>query len=94
MSPDIAVYTLLLFVGIQLIEGYILQPLIEARAVDLAPALVIVIVMQLVFGTLFGFAGVALAAPACCRFGRASGNALYRRCARRSLQTKGKAGRG
>jgi predicted PurR-regulated permease PerM len=61
ISPDMAVYTLLLFVGIQLVEGYILQPLIEARAVDLAPAMVIV--MQLVFGTLFGFAGVALATP-------------------------------
>jgi len=61
ISPDLALYTLLLFVGIQLVEGYVLQPLIEARAVDLAPALVIV--MQLVFGTLFGFAGVALATP-------------------------------
>lgn len=61
ISPDMAVYTLLLFVGIQLVEGYVLQPLIEARAVDLPPALVIV--MQLVFGTLFGFAGVALATP-------------------------------
>jgi len=61
ISPDLALYTVLLFVGIQLVEGYVLQPLIEARAVDLPPALVIV--MQLVFGTLFGFAGVALATP-------------------------------
>ncbi len=61
ISPDLALYTALLFVGIQLVEGYVLQPLIEARAVDLPPALVVV--MQLVFGTLFGFAGVALATP-------------------------------
>ena len=61
ISPDLALYTLLLFVGIQMVEGYVLQPLIEAKAVDLPPALVIV--MQLVFGTLFGFAGVALATP-------------------------------
>ncbi|MFC0250756.1 AI-2E family transporter [Massilia consociata] len=61
ISPELALYTVLLFVGIQLVEGYVLQPLIEARAVDLPPALVIV--MQLVFGTLFGFAGVALATP-------------------------------
>jgi predicted PurR-regulated permease PerM len=61
ISPDLALYTMLLFVGIQLIEGYVLQPLIEAKAVDLPPALVIV--MQLIFGTLFGFAGVALATP-------------------------------
>ena len=61
ISPDLALYTVLLFVGIQLVEGYLLQPLIEAKAVDLPPALVIV--MQLIFGTLFGFAGVALATP-------------------------------
>ncbi|MDB5746355.1 MAG: family transporter [Massilia sp.] len=61
ISPDLALYTLLLFVGVQLVEGYVLQPLIESRAVDLPPALTIV--MQLIFGTLFGFAGVALATP-------------------------------
>lgn len=61
LGPDMALYTVLLFVAIQGIEGYLLQPLIEAKAVDLPPALVIV--MQLIFGTLFGFAGVALATP-------------------------------
>ncbi|QNA88365.1 AI-2E family transporter [Massilia sp. Dwa41.01b] len=61
ISPDLALYTVLLFVGVQLVEGYVLQPLIESKAVDLPPALTIV--MQLVFGTLFGFAGVALATP-------------------------------
>jgi len=61
ISPDTALYVILLFTGVQLIEGYLLQPLIESRAVDLPPALTIV--MQLVFGTLFGFAGVALATP-------------------------------
>jgi predicted PurR-regulated permease PerM len=61
ISPDLALYTVLLFAGVQLVEGYVLQPLIESRAVDLPPALTIV--MQLVFGALFGFAGVALATP-------------------------------
>ena len=61
ISPDLALYTVLLFVGIQLVEGYLLQPLIEAKAVALAPALVIV--MQLAFGAFFGLAGVALATP-------------------------------
>ena len=61
ISPDLALYTVLLFVGVQLVEGYVLQPLIESRAVDLPPALTIV--MQLIFGTIFGFAGVALATP-------------------------------
>ena len=61
ISPDLALYTILLFSGVQLLEGYLLQPLIEAKAVDLPPALTIV--MQLIFGTLFGLAGVALATP-------------------------------
>lgn len=61
VSPELALYTVLLFVGVQTVEGYILQPFVEARAVDIAPALTIV--MQLIFGTLFGFAGVALATP-------------------------------
>ena len=61
ISPDLALYALLLFAAINMLEGYVLQPMIEARAIELPPALVIV--MQLIFGTLFGFAGVALATP-------------------------------
>jgi predicted PurR-regulated permease PerM len=61
ISPDLALYTVLLFLGIQTIEGYVLQPLVEARAVEIPPALTIV--MQLVFGSLFSFAGIALATP-------------------------------
>ncbi len=60
-SPQLAVYTVMLFCGIQLFEGYLLQPLIEQRTVSLPPALTIV--MQVLFGTLFGLAGVALATP-------------------------------
>lgn len=61
ISPEMALYALLLFAAINMLEGYVLQPMIEAKAIELPPALVIV--MQLVFGTLFGFAGVALATP-------------------------------
>ena len=61
ISPDLALYTVLLFLAIQTVEGYVLQPLVEARAVEIPPALTIV--MQLVFGSLFGFAGIALATP-------------------------------
>ena len=60
-SPTMALYTLGLFGIIQLIEGYLLQPLIEQKTVSLPPALTIV--MQVLFGTLFGLAGVALATP-------------------------------
>ncbi len=60
-SPTLALYVLMLFGGIQLIEGYLLQPFIEQKTVSLPPALTIV--MQVLFGTLFGLAGVALATP-------------------------------
>ena len=60
-STDMALYTGLLLFGIQMLDGYVLLPFIEARAVSLPPALTII--MQLMFGTLFGFAGVALATP-------------------------------
>lgn len=61
VGPDMALYVVLLFLAVQTIEGYVLQPLVEARAVELPPALTIV--MQLIFGMLLGFAGVALATP-------------------------------
>lgn len=60
-GPEKAMYVVLLFGGIQLLEGYLLSPLIEKRTVSLPPALTIV--MQLLFGALFGMAGVALATP-------------------------------
>lgn len=61
VDPQLALYTVLLFAGIQLVQGYIVQPLIDSWAVEIAPALIIV--MQLIFGTIFGFAGIALATP-------------------------------
>jgi predicted PurR-regulated permease PerM len=61
VDPQLALYTIMLFAGIQLVQGYIVQPLIDSWAVEIAPALIIV--MQLIFGTIFGFAGIALATP-------------------------------
>jgi predicted PurR-regulated permease PerM len=61
IDPQLALYTVLLFLGIQIIHGYVIQPLIDSHTVQIAPALIIV--MQLVFGTIFGFAGIALATP-------------------------------
>ncbi|WP_051971303.1 AI-2E family transporter [Massilia sp. 9096] len=60
-STDLALYTGLLLLAIQMLDGYVLLPVIESRSVNLPPALTII--MQLIFGTLFGFAGVALATP-------------------------------
>lgn len=61
ISPQLALYTVGLFVAIQLAEGYLLQPLVEKKTVALPPALTIT--MQVLLGTLFGLAGVALATP-------------------------------
>lgn len=60
-STTLGLYVVLLFVGVQLLEGYVLSPLIERRTVSLPPALTIV--MQVLFGALFGLGGVALATP-------------------------------
>lgn len=61
ISPQLALYTVALFVFIQLAEGYLLQPLVEKKTVALPPALTIT--MQVLLGALFGLAGVALATP-------------------------------
>lgn len=60
-SPTLALYTALLFLGVQTAEGYLLLPLIERKTVALPPALTIV--MQVLLGAIFGLAGVALATP-------------------------------
>lgn len=60
-SPSDALYTSLLFLAVQTVEGYLLIPLIEQRAIALPPA--VTIVVQLLLGSLAGLAGVALATP-------------------------------
>jgi predicted PurR-regulated permease PerM len=60
-SPEQALYVALLFGGIQLVQGYLLEPMIDQRTVSLPPALTIA--MQVMFGAVFGMAGVALATP-------------------------------
>lgn len=58
---DTAIYVALLFTAIQMFEGNVLMPVIQSYAVQLPPALTIIAIMA--FGSLFGFAGVILAAP-------------------------------
>ena len=61
VSPKIGLATAVLYIVIQQIESNVLQPLIQQRAVELPPALLLF--SLLVFGTLQGFAGLLLAAP-------------------------------
>jgi predicted PurR-regulated permease PerM len=60
-SPTMAVYTLGLYVGVQLIESNIVTPLIERETVELPPALTII--SQLALAVLVGGLGLVLATP-------------------------------
>jgi predicted PurR-regulated permease PerM len=46
---------------VQMIDGYLVVPVVARRSVDLAPALVLA--AQLLFGSIFGILGLALADP-------------------------------
>jgi predicted PurR-regulated permease PerM len=59
--PIDALWVLLAYAGIQMIESYLIYPLVMSRAVSLHPA--VVMFALLIMGTLFGFVGVLLAVP-------------------------------
>ncbi|HUE79484.1 MAG TPA: AI-2E family transporter [Sphingomicrobium sp.] len=61
VGPELALWTVALYVAVQQFEGYVLQPLVQQYAVDL-PALVLLFSL-LGFGILFGALGIILAAP-------------------------------
>lgn len=61
VDPVMAIWVLLLYVFIQLVEGNLLNPLIQQRAVSLPPA--VTLFALLAFGMLFGPLGVLLAGP-------------------------------
>lgn len=60
-GPMLAVYTILAYVGVHVIEGYLLGPMLQRWFVRIPPAVVLtgIFASQL----LFGFAGIILAAP-------------------------------
>ena len=60
-SPERAVYTLLIYMLIQGLNGYVLAPLVDRRSIDMSP--VLAFAAQIVFGIAFGFIGVVLAIP-------------------------------
>lgn len=61
VSPDLALWVVLLYFAIQQFEGYLLTPLVQQYAVDL-PGVVLLFAL-IAFGALFGTLGVILAAP-------------------------------
>ena len=60
-SPEQALWTALLFLAIQQFEGNVLEPLVQQRAVDLPPALLLFALVA--GGLIFGIVGLLLAAP-------------------------------
>ncbi|MGD8309045.1 MAG: AI-2E family transporter [Chromatiales bacterium] len=60
-SPLMAAYVVAVYVVVQLLEGNLITPVIQKRAVSLPPA--VLLTAQLLMGVLFGFIGVVLATP-------------------------------
>ncbi len=60
-SPITAVYVLILYIAVQIIESNVVTPLIERETVELPPALTVV--FQLGLGSLVGGLGLVLATP-------------------------------
>ena len=60
-TPVDALWVILAYASIQMIESYLIYPLVMSRAVSLHPA--VVMFALLIMGTLFGFVGVLLAVP-------------------------------
>jgi len=61
LGPTELLMTLGLFLGLHVLEGYVLVPLIQRRAVEMPPALTLV--MQVLLGRLLGIMGLFVAAP-------------------------------
>jgi predicted PurR-regulated permease PerM len=60
-SPVKVLYVILVFTIVQILENYFITPLIQQRAVSMAPALLITV--QIMMAVLFGGLGVLLATP-------------------------------
>jgi predicted PurR-regulated permease PerM len=63
VSPERAIAVIILFIVLQNLEGNVLTPLIQRKAVDLPPALGII--AQILLGILVGPVGLILAWPLC-----------------------------
>ena len=57
----LAVYVIALYIGVHLVEGYILVPMVQRRMVHLPPALTLSV--QIILAVLAGFLGLLFATP-------------------------------
>lgn len=60
-SPRTALWVALLYLGIQQLEGHLVQPLVMRQAVHIRPA--VLVIWQLAFALGFGFIGLLVATP-------------------------------
>lgn len=60
-SPTMALYVVLVYIGIQTLESYLITPQFVQRAINVPAAGVLMV--QLLFGVFFGILGVAFASP-------------------------------
>ncbi len=60
-GPGLALAVLALYFAIQALESYLITPMIQMKAVELPPALLIT--TQIMLGVLLGIVGIAIAAP-------------------------------
>lgn len=61
VSPQQVVFVMLLYIGIQMVDNYLITPLVQKQMLSLPPAYIIV--TQLLFGIIAGPFGLVLAAP-------------------------------
>jgi predicted PurR-regulated permease PerM len=60
-SPRLALWAALVYLGVHIVEGYLVEPLVMRRAVDVKPALLLF--GQGLFSAVFGLMGTVVATP-------------------------------
>lgn len=60
-EPIKALWIVLLYLGIQTVESYLITPMIQKKAIEMQPALILM--AQVVLALLFGFMGLVVAMP-------------------------------
>ncbi len=61
VSPEMALYVAIFYIGLQSIEGYFITPMIHRKAINVSP--VLIITFQFLLYYLVGFIGVFVAMP-------------------------------
>ncbi len=61
VSPTQALYVSILYLAVQNLDGFLITPLIQKRAISIPP--VLIIAAQLLLAVIFGFLGLLLAVP-------------------------------